>query len=297
MIRVLLSFIFLLNALSCLSCDPVVCSYSVKGNRVYYTEASNRIIVRDVIPASFSLVKDKRGLDLSLYAKDNKSVFYRGIRLKDADPHTFEVLGGLSGFYTDGYSRDKKYVYFLEKPIDADVETFIVLHNEGYAKDKNHVFRDGQITNYDPSTFQILAHGYTLDKSGIYYNDDIIAGADPYNFEQYDCYIKSNSMIFMQSTPSAFLSYDAASFEVVHAYKSTDSCGHSSFLGAIVKDKNGVYAQSISLSFGKPAEKLAFDPQSFKRLTREKETIFEDKNGLYDIKIDYYKGVIIENLP
>jgi len=292
--RTLLCFILLIITLPCFPCDPVVCNYRVKGNRVYYTEGSHKIIVKGINSGSFGIVKDANGQDAPLYAKDNKSVFYRGKKIEKADPETFEVLGGLSGFYIDGYSKDKNHIYFSDYIINADIESFILINNEGFVKDKNHIFWEDQITHYDASTFRILPHDYTIDKSGIYYNGFILPGADPNSFEQYECYIKSNNTIFLQSTPTTTLPYDAASFKVVKAYLSTDSCGHSSFYGAIVKDKNGVYSQLISLSFGSLAEKLPFDSQSFEM--KDEKTVFQDKNGVYNIKFDPYHGTAITKL-
>ena len=69
-------------------------------------------------PQTFSALSEK-------FAKDDKHVYSEGQILKKANPATFEVL-------KDYYARDDKHVYFVNRIIEADVTTFIVLE-DGYA--------------------------------------------------------------------------------------------------------------------------------------------------------------------
>ena len=51
----------------------------------------------------------------------------------------------------------------------------------GYDKDENNVYYDGEIIEgADPETFKYLRLGYAKDKNNVYYDGKIIKGADPF---------------------------------------------------------------------------------------------------------------------
>lgn len=130
------------------------------------------------------------GIDLATFtplgpfqAKDKNHVYDTGgtdIQIvTDADPATFEVVGGVSlgpnGALTGNYTKDKDSVWYLQayKISGADPATFVALGEDGsiesfdFAKDKNHVYcgsgilGGADVNTFDPKT----ANPDTLDFS------------------------------------------------------------------------------------------------------------------------------------
>ena len=83
-------------------------------------------------PKAFEVLKNG-------YAKDDKNVYWEGVKLKKANPDTFVVLDF-------GYGKDNKYVYIGDRLInEADSATFKVM-SEDCAVDCRNYYKDGFVT-------------------------------------------------------------------------------------------------------------------------------------------------------
>jgi hypothetical protein len=81
-----------------------------------------------------------------------------------ADDATFKVLDNKE------YAKDKKTVYYKGDSIGgADSGTFVLLKSGPYGKDKNHVYLlDTVIVNADPNSFIDIEYPYAKDEKSIY---------------------------------------------------------------------------------------------------------------------------------
>ena len=99
----------------------------------YYMYGTKTLMFKDADPHSFAALE-------GLYGKDNNFVFGNGKKLKDANPETWRLFGEVY----EGYSHDGKNVYHGEIRVKgADPETFeIVVGKNGfhYGKDENSVY-------------------------------------------------------------------------------------------------------------------------------------------------------------
>ncbi len=83
----------------------------------------------------------------------DEGVFYKLEEIPNADPATFEFLGGVGAIITwDGYAKDRNAVYFREKVIEgADSSSFHLMEptRVGYAEDKNNRYAFGEKVEND----------------------------------------------------------------------------------------------------------------------------------------------------
>ena len=135
------------------------------------------------------------------YAFKQDEVWYGSTKVAGADPETFELVVGLSDYYTVRghvsyeYARDAKRVYYMGVEIPgADRATFLPIgSNTAYGADHEHVFLTGiEIPYADPTTFAPLWHPlyegcslseYAKDATRVFYKNQEVIGADAQTFE------------------------------------------------------------------------------------------------------------------
>lgn len=128
------------------------------------------------------------------FGKDKDHVFWGG-QITKYDPSSFYV------FPTGFYVKDKTGVYSLfpnfgndppKKLKMADAGSFSEIHFDiygFYTKDKNHVyFNDEIITGANPETFRFIDYLYSKDKDHVYRKGILLQGIKPsqFKFEKFD---------------------------------------------------------------------------------------------------------------
>ena len=100
-------------------------------------------------------------LDNKNYARDKKSVFYIGRKIKNADPQSFEVLN-------NGYSKDYNNVFLdAETIVFADSDSFKLLEFP-YSKDRKNIFCGTlplEISNNEVSEFTVTNKNELMSNS------------------------------------------------------------------------------------------------------------------------------------
>ena len=141
------------------------------------------------------------------YSKDKVQVYYRPYCGQDcsynlldgADASSFEVIG-----YP--YSKDKNYVYYLNKSTLIDRDTMVIYDTVGdkrYVKDKSNVYYKGKILDgVDLETFEVIEDHYfslSKDKDNVYLNGSILDDADPETIEimKFPDYIKDKDHVWL----------------------------------------------------------------------------------------------------
>jgi TonB family protein len=206
------------------------------------------------------------------YAKDKNAVYYRGERVKGADPKSTKILKGWEG--NQQYIKDINAIYFRGKRIAG---------------------------NADPLTFRMLDENnsnYAIDRFGLYYNGTplmysssknyrILEATRPWNF----VYAISNNRVFYQE--NEIKGANAATFKIVQ------NIGDYNRYYSIAKDKNHVYidGQALSKIDTKTFEIVTVD-FSFKKMPggcsnvepyyyrTVLTVIIKDKNGTYRVEHD-----------
>ena len=118
----------------------------------------------------------------SKYAKDKNNVYEKGEIIEEYDASSFFV------FNDSRYTKDKTSVYFLDKKIVVDLETFEILEGKPYSKfvifskDITNVYwQGGIIEGADPETFEVVGGRYAKDKNYVYSDYNIKKEIDPTN--------------------------------------------------------------------------------------------------------------------
>ena len=252
-----------------ISCSPVFYSYVTEGKEVYYGIPGYK---EELVKLEKVNADKFTGIN-PYFGKDNKNVYYQGSVIKGSDPETFQFLGGVGTLIgATGYSKDKRNVYYLGDIISgADSASFVLLDKvEGYGKDNKNVYFMGKKLEYaDSVSFKTIGNDYTSDKNGIYYQTEKIAGADPAEYILEGHYLLSNESVFYGKEKT---DYDRNTFKVMEEFYDGDTCG-SSYIYAMVKDKNGVYLKDEKIK--------GIDPETFKSAGA----------GLYEDKNYYYSGI------
>ena len=121
------------------------------------------------------------------YGRDRSRVWYEG-KPFTAEAATFEVLDY-------GYARDSASGYYMRSPIPgSDGKTFSVI-DDNWSKDAGRVFWSDidlnpsppQLVNRivggaDPKTFQALEGDYAKDAAHVWFEGQVVEGADPATF-------------------------------------------------------------------------------------------------------------------
>jgi len=315
------AFLFVSVSVSALSIAVVTANYVYKngkwcfGNNIgkeYWYEPLKEVIGADILTFEVLNCSDKYGFYANcFYAKDKNYVYHKGEIIEGANPDNFIVI--LSEV---SYSKDNESVYFESKKIEgADLQTFelvnsVYIYLFSYAKDKNSIFKNGVRMAYDVSTFRLLVEQppYTIDKSGIYFNDSLLKGSlsEDYRilkntiYHQYAAreYLISNNKVFYQE--NEIKDADATTFQVVINKHTSGDYFSCSVDYMIAKDKNYIYLNGQIMT--------KIDVKTFEIVdindiedqdggspfwTSIGDAIIKDKNGTYRIKKESDKFVLI----
>ena len=270
--------------------------YFKENGEVYYQIPYYEIKskVKDVDIESFEPLREDRGLIGDYYAKDNKSVYRFGKKLKDVLPEGFEIV-------KENYVKDSKNVYKIESEITdiipifsgnkintkkisvdgLDVKTFRVLENSkdvtsiDYFVDKNNIYYAYEdlekIQGADKNSFEVLGYYIAKDKNNVYYNGKKMENVDSKSFKNFGDFIgKDKNRVFYITGNEDIKDVDAKSFEIM---------GDTRYF----RDKNNIFVIKYSNDFpdGQGFIKLPnIDRNSFITLSEE---IGKDKNGVYYI--------------
>ena len=270
--------------------------YFKENGEIYYQIPYYEIKskVKDVDIESFEPLREDRGLIGDYYAKDNKSVYRFGKKLKDVLPEEFEIV-------KENYVKDSKNVYKIESEITdiipifsgnkintkkisvdgLDVKTFRVLENSkdvtsiDYFVDKNNIYYAYEnlekIQGADKNSFEILGYYIAKDKNNVYYNGKKMENVDSKSFKNFGDFIgKDKNRVFYITGNEDIKDADAESFEIM---------GDTYYF----RDKNNIFVIKYSNDFpdGEGFIKLPnIDRNSFITLSEE---FGKDKNGIYYI--------------
>ncbi len=222
-------------------------------------------LLRKIVDSKFGSFKTAEGLDVAsfaplseTYTHDENRVYYKVISndefivivLPEADPATFELLGG-------NLTRDKKRVwYHYELQHAVDPATVEPIEGGPVYRDKNSVFYQyTAIAGADPASFKHIGSGYYADRMRVYWCTDPIPGTDPANFEVMgNSFIaKDSSRIYRSGEPLS--GYDVASFELIL---------HNEAGFQIFSDKNGIHLNKMTFPRSKPGKAEVIDNHTVK---------------------------------
>jgi hypothetical protein len=214
--------------------------YLIKENRVYYgaanQEGSKEPATLTEIDASSAIILD------SVFAKDERNVFYEGIKIPFADPKTFNVLN-------EHYGKDALTVYYKGREVTPrpNVEQFTVL-DDTVGRDNTYL--------------------YVHDKRATFIED-------PSSFTAYQGYVAYDGKIFcvqpwIQYSGCIVESSLSPDIELKGANKSTFQTFASEYDIYWAKDNRSVYRCGHKVK--------GADPQSFRVISRY---LARDKTGYY----------------
>lgn len=214
--------------------------YAKDDDKVYHWRArSNRDIgplhnpdPKNYYPVPHANVPSFEALGANGYARDKKVAFWHGEIIPDSDVATFEVIGRQ-------FAKDAEHFYFRNQVIPGvDVGSVKLFSpDEVFFKDQYGVyfltyqdnFSNPRIIPADKDSFVRLAGYYSRDRQNIYYEDQILTGADLGTFEVFpphdDHFAKDKHHVYKYGVKLA--KPDAATFELISQSYS--------------KDKNHVY--------------------------------------------------------
>lgn len=111
------------------------------------------------------------------YINTTQSIIAQG-RIRDQERESKGYIGG-----TDDFKKLNNKVYYKDTLlIGADAKTFEVLSWD-WERDKNYYYRFGKkVLSIDRNSFQFLDYHYAKDKFHVYYDENIIEGADAKTF-------------------------------------------------------------------------------------------------------------------
>jgi hypothetical protein len=157
--------------------------YYVHQDKVYFYGGFNNATAKELIGAdakSFEVLSEiSDGKEsVSLFARDDKHVYYSGVLLEGGDPLTFRVL-------SSELAKDKNLVFFRTFVLSRDPGNFAKIR-DGFYKDSRHAFMADRIISDDPGNFSFLETmdgiTYWMDSHGIIANDIRIDSADVNTF-------------------------------------------------------------------------------------------------------------------
>jgi hypothetical protein len=171
-ITIVFSFLFV-------SCST---GYENDGDAVYYEHwnegSGQHKKILDANPKTFKV------LEFNNYAKDDKFVFYQGVKIIGADAKTFEAID-------EFYAKDKNYGWYGSDIIKtSNGKTFKVI-NSYFSTDGNDVFYTTEPLNMiEPKNFKIVEgennnDTWTTDGKYYYYNQYKVPSDDYYNLTIY----------------------------------------------------------------------------------------------------------------
>ena len=147
--------------------DKIGNGYAKDKLKVYFEDS----VVVGADPKTFKAIE-------YAYGQDKNAKFKGHYKLNIKDPNSFEVL-------QFGFTKDKFHVYDKDSLVEgADPATFEFITGSMWAKDKKSYFYKGKLVSYvDYGSFRYLDYNYAVDKNNVYYDDQIIKGADAKTFK------------------------------------------------------------------------------------------------------------------
>lgn len=290
---IIFSLIFILIAGGLYIFLPYRAINKTKSDNYYFNFLKTKV---HFIPMgnSFELGNDKmEDVDLKSvevlgrnYLKDKNAVYFKFLKIKDADPGSFKMLDDTKSFF----AKDKSRLYYKSHPFkDLDlnnIEFARGIYGIGQLKDKLHVYtiypiedsRDADaavipIDNVNAADFQFLDDRYGKDNKHAYYKGRLIDHSDAKTFTLLGDYTKDSGHVYYDGL--VINNIDAATFKLIEG-------------GSYVKDKNAVYfgLNTVDDKNEKPVKYegkivTAADPNSFEMITGEKIDYAKDKLNFY----------------
>ena len=169
---------------------------------------------------------------LNRFGKDKKNVFYQGQKILGADPASFQII-------SDGFSKDKRAAYYKTDRISFRPKDFRLLSekNYGYATDgKDFFFRSRKMAG-DGFKFLSGDYDYSRNRTHVFHDGVIVAGAGPESFSIFDTRSQSTTTkdkahVFFED--KVIEGADPESFQMIEA-------------PGLFKDKNFVYVDGKSI--------------------------------------------------
>lgn len=159
-------------------------NYALDHTTVYYQNTP----LPGANPATFRLLDDN-------YVADDKHVYFCHKLVEGADPATFESPTQLASnemsLFNMGLAKDANDYYYYEHPLHvADMATFkrigqwcIDSQYVYYLKEFGQKPSSRRMRTGDLATFRKLGGNYACDAKYVYYEDTLVAGADPATFQ------------------------------------------------------------------------------------------------------------------
>lgn len=173
--------------------------YAADANRVYIAMHYNVTELPTADGAAFELLPGSYS-----FGRDERSVFYLGVAIQDADRDTFAAL-------SDCFAKDSSRAYLGVKPIPVrDIATWAPLA-DGHAEDP--WYRSSRDTHPRPAT-ELAAFGWSKDICTVYWGCDAIDAAEAMHFVALSkFYGKDNTQVF--SSGELIIGADSPSFALV----------------------------------------------------------------------------------
>jgi len=209
LIKTLQKILFLLITVIFFSCST---GYKNEGDKVYYEHWNEGTGCHkdqiDADPKTFEILK------FDSYAKDDRSVFYKGKKIVGADAKTFEALD-------DFYAKDKNFGWYGKDKIKTSNGKKIRVINAYYSTDGFDVFYTTEpLKMSDPKNFKFVSgegsyDSWTTDGKNYYFNHYKVPSDD---YKDLKIYPKSGGLskdrkwVYFQDHK---LNYDAEGNKVV----------------------------------------------------------------------------------
>jgi len=220
----------------------------------------------------------------SNFLKDQSNVYFKSVRIKNADPGSFAMLNSSTFF-----ARDKNRIYCGTNSFkDLDIASFKFAGTDfgAVVTDKDHVYlvyptADDAMKNIEipyiehisAAKYQMLDDFYGKDDQSAYYKGKPITGSDVNSFALTGEYAKDRHHVYYAGLPVDNI--DPISFRQIAG-------------GGYSKDNNAVYfgLNSVDDADGHPKQFLGrvvtgADPETFTIVSGEKIDYAKDKSGYY----------------
>lgn len=231
------------------------------------------------------------------FIKDDKCVYFEGVKITNADPSTFVVL---EGNYHE-FAKDKHALYYRCNSFEnIDLSTYEIVFDKRQVKDKNNVYSLDYNEGYNNSViikpllknYVDFTEGYGKVDSTLCFKGVPIKGSSSNQFlliYKNNTFAKTQSGLYVQGFPVD--NFDIASFSDIP---------NSNYF----KDKNGIYSGAEELFYkkydkekgydvvntiGYKAKKLEIDMATFQVF--EGSDYVKDKNGIYFVVNDEAKKI------
>lgn len=199
-------------------------------------DGSDTSAVRGADPMTFQVID-------SIYAKDRRSVYYRGKLLPGADPESFSVVSESAG---GAIGADRNVVFCAAERLEGSHPASFALLSDGYAKDANRVyyFCNG-VPDADPATFGRVGR-YWQDRAHVYHLGKRVEGLDPRHLVQHE--------------NKAWAWNDSVACVEVSCLRPDDIASFRAVRGVYARDRLSWYAAESGVD---PRKMAVIDPASF----------------------------------